>query len=113
VPLVTHHRPKRPHRTELVVLCDVGGSVANFAQFTLPLTFALREQFQGLRAFTFVDQVHEVTGHFRLGVDVADVVGDLVASAAHAALRSAPTTCARWRRSPSSTPTRWDRNRHC
>ena len=42
VPLVTHHKPKRPHRTELVVLCDVSGSVANFAQFTLLLVYALR-----------------------------------------------------------------------
>ncbi|WP_257956169.1 VWA domain-containing protein [Nocardioides sp. B-3] len=39
VPLETHHRPKRPHRTELVILCDVSGSVANFAQFTLLLVF--------------------------------------------------------------------------
>ena len=46
VPLTTHHRPPRPHRTELVVLCDVSGSVASFAQFTLLLVFALREQFQ-------------------------------------------------------------------
>ena len=46
VPIITHHRPKRPHRTELVVLCDVSGSVASFAQFTLLLVFALREQFQ-------------------------------------------------------------------
>jgi uncharacterized protein with von Willebrand factor type A (vWA) domain len=86
VPLVTHHKPKRPHRTELVVLCDVSGSVANFAQFTLLLVFALRDQFQNLRAFTFVDQVHEVTGHFRPGADVADVMADLAASTAHAAL---------------------------
>ena len=61
VPMVTHHRPKRPHRTDLVVLCDVSGSVANFAQFTLMLVFALREQFTEVRAFTFVDEVHEVT----------------------------------------------------
>jgi uncharacterized protein with von Willebrand factor type A (vWA) domain len=86
VPLVTHHKPKRPHRTELVVLCDVSGSVANFAQFTLLLVFALRDQFQNLRAFTFIDDVHEVTGHFRPGADVADVMADLAASAAHAAL---------------------------
>ena len=45
VPLTTHHKPKRPHRTELVVLCDASGSVANFAQFTLLLVYALREQF--------------------------------------------------------------------
>lgn len=86
VPLTTHHRPKRPHRTELVVLCDVSGSVASFAQFTLLLVFALRDQFTRVRAFTFVDQVHEVTHHFRSGADVADVMADLAASAAHAAL---------------------------
>jgi uncharacterized protein with von Willebrand factor type A (vWA) domain len=86
VPLVTHHKPKRPHRTELVVLCDVSGSVASFAQFTLLLVFALRDQFQNLRAFTFIDNVHEVTEHFRPGADVADVMADLAASTAHAAL---------------------------
>ena len=86
VPLVTHHKPKRPHRTELVVLCDVSGSVANFAQFTLLLVFALRDQFQKVRAFTFIDHVHEVTQHFRPGADVVDVMSELAASTAHAAL---------------------------
>ncbi len=86
VPLVTHHRPKRPHRTELVVLCDVSGSVANFAQFTLLLVFALREQFQKVRAFTFIDHVHEVSHHFAPGADVVDVMTDLAAATAHAAL---------------------------
>jgi uncharacterized protein len=85
VPLTTHHKPKRPHRTELVVLCDVSGSVANFAQFTLLLVFALRDQFTKVRAFTFVDDVHEVTHHFRPGADVVDVMADLAASTAHAA----------------------------
>jgi uncharacterized protein with von Willebrand factor type A (vWA) domain len=85
VPVETINRPRRPHRNELVVLCDVSGSVAGFAQFTLLLVFALREQFQRVRAFTFVDQVHEVTPYFRPGADVADVMTDLAASAAHAA----------------------------
>ncbi|MGA8845914.1 MAG: VWA domain-containing protein [Nocardioides sp.] len=86
VPVVTHHRPKRPHRTELVVLCDVSGSVANFAQFTLLLVFAMRESFQKVRAFTFIDHVHEVTHHFTPGADVVDVMADLAASTSHAAL---------------------------
>lgn len=86
VPLTTHHKPKRPHRTELVVLCDVSGSVANFAQFTLLLVFALRDHFQKVRAFTFIDHVHEVTHHFKPGADVVDVMTDLAASTSHAAL---------------------------
>jgi uncharacterized protein with von Willebrand factor type A (vWA) domain len=86
VPLTTHHKPKRPHRAELVVLCDVSGSVASFAQFTLMLVYALHEQFGKVRAFTFVDQVHEVTDVFRPGADLGDVMGGLAARTARAAL---------------------------
>ena len=85
VPLTTHHRPRRPHRSDLVVLCDVSGSVASFAQFTLMLVFALREAFGGVRAFTFVDDVVEVTDTFRPGADVVEVMEQLSASIAHAA----------------------------
>ncbi|MGA8246385.1 MAG: VWA domain-containing protein [Nocardioides sp.] len=86
VPLTTYHRPKRPHRAELVVLCDVSGSVASFAQFTLMLVYALREQFGKVRAFTFVDRVHEVTDVFRPGADLGDVLTELAARTAQAAL---------------------------
>jgi uncharacterized protein with von Willebrand factor type A (vWA) domain len=86
VPLTTHHRPKRPHRTDLVVLCDVSGSVANFAQFTLLFVFALRESFQSMRAFTFIDHVHEVTEHLQPGADPVEVLEKLAAASSHAAL---------------------------
>ena len=85
VPLATHHRPRRPHRPELVVLCDVSGSVASFAQFTLLLVLALREQFTAVRAFTFVDSVHEVTRHLRPDADPGAVLARLAESSAHAA----------------------------
>ncbi|MGY1688766.1 vWA domain-containing protein [Geodermatophilus sp. SYSU D01105] len=74
VPVVTHHRPRRVHKPELVVLCDVSGSVAGFSHFTLMLTQALREHFTGARAFAFVDSTDEVTRFFRPGADVADAV---------------------------------------
>ncbi len=86
VPLTTHHKPKRPHRTDLVVLCDVSGSVANFAQFTLLLVHALREAFSGVRAFTFIDHVVEVSDRFRPGADAVEVMESLAASVSHAAL---------------------------
>jgi uncharacterized protein len=74
VPVVTHHRRRRVHKPELVVLCDVSGSVAGFSHFTLLLTQALREHFTGVRAFAFVDSTDEVTRFFRPGVDVVDAV---------------------------------------
>ena len=86
VPLETRHRPRRPGRTDLVVLCDVSGSVANFASFTLMLVFALREQFNRVRAFTFVDEIHEVTDRFVPGADPATTMAELAASARHASM---------------------------
>lgn len=86
VPLDTRLKPRSPHRSELVVLCDVSGSVANFAQFTLLLVYALRDQFSKVRAFTFVDTIHEVTDYFSPGADPGDVLARLAESSAHAAL---------------------------
>jgi len=86
VPLELHHRPRRPSRSDLVVLCDISGSVANFASFTLMLVFALREQFDRVRAFTFVDEIHEVSDRFRPGLDPVETMAALAASAQHATL---------------------------
>jgi hypothetical protein len=74
VPLTTLHRPRRPLKTDLVVLCDVSESVTSFAHFTLLLVYALREQFTKVRAFAFVDELDEVTRFFTPGGDVIDAV---------------------------------------
>jgi uncharacterized protein with von Willebrand factor type A (vWA) domain len=74
VPITTHYRPRRPLKTELVVLCDISESVSSFAHFTLLLVYALREQFSKLRAFAFVDELDEVTRFFTPGGDVLDAI---------------------------------------
>nr|WP_202511942.1 VWA domain-containing protein [Streptomyces sp. SID3343] len=82
VPLTTVHRPRRPHKPELVVLCDASESVASFAHFTLMLAYALREQFARVRAFAFIDTVDEVTRFFEQpGGDVTDAMRRLTAEA--------------------------------
>jgi hypothetical protein len=74
VPLTTIFKPHKPHKPELVVLCDVSGSVAAFAHFTVLLSFALREQFAKVRVFAFVDTTDEVTDYFSGGGDVVDAL---------------------------------------
>jgi uncharacterized protein with von Willebrand factor type A (vWA) domain len=81
VPLVTLHKPKKPHKPELVVLCDVSGSVSSFAHFTLMLTSALREQFSKVRAFAFIDTVDEVTRFFDPGNDLGSAMSRVVREA--------------------------------
>jgi uncharacterized protein with von Willebrand factor type A (vWA) domain len=67
---------KKPHpaRPELVVLCDVSGSVAGFSHFTLLLVHALRQQFSRVRVFAFIDTTDEVTELFGPDSDLAVAV---------------------------------------
>ncbi|MFF5114078.1 VWA domain-containing protein [Streptosporangium sp. NPDC000509] len=81
VPLTTFNRPRRPHKPELVILCDTSDSVASFAHFTLLLTYALREQFTKVRAFGFVDTVDEITRFFVPGADVVEAMTRLTQEA--------------------------------
>jgi uncharacterized protein with von Willebrand factor type A (vWA) domain len=81
VPMQTVHRPKRPAKTDLVIVCDISESVTSFAHFTLLLIYALREQFSRVRAFAFVDELDEVTRFFTPGSDVLDTVTRLVSEA--------------------------------
>ena len=113
VPLETHHRPRRPHKPELVVLCDVSGSVAGFAHFTLMLTYALREQFSQVRAFAFIDTCDEVTRLFAPGADLADAIRRLAREADLVGSTGTATTATRCGCSPSGTRTRSGRRRRC
>ncbi len=89
VPMRPAYRTRRPGRPELVILCDVSGSVAGFSHFTLLLVQALREQFSKVRVFAFVERADEVTHLFSAGAELSDVMqrvlreADLVAFDGH------------------------------
>ncbi|MGW1215078.1 VWA domain-containing protein [Streptomyces sp. NPDC002499] len=62
VPMKPVLRRRRPVRPELVLLCDVSGSVSGFSDFTMLLVQALHDQFSKVRTFAFVNRIDEVTG---------------------------------------------------
>ncbi|KDN75847.1 von Willebrand factor A [Streptomyces olindensis] len=62
VPMRPVLRRRRPARPELVLLCDVSGSVSGFSDFTMLLVQALHDQFARVRVFAFVNRIDEVTG---------------------------------------------------
>jgi hypothetical protein len=66
-PLEPAFRAAKVTRPELVLLCDVSGSVAEFARFTLALLHAMAEEFPRIRSFAFVDGIDEVTDAFAGG----------------------------------------------
>ncbi|MGW1270004.1 VWA domain-containing protein [Streptomyces sp. NPDC002491] len=67
VPMRPVLRRRRPVRPELVLLCDVSGSVSGFSDFTMLLVQALHDQFSKVRVFAFVNRIDEVTGLLERG----------------------------------------------
>jgi uncharacterized protein with von Willebrand factor type A (vWA) domain len=64
VPLRLKHRPRRPRRPEVYVLCDVSTSVTSASVFFLSVLHALHDSFRKLRSFVFVERISEVTAVF-------------------------------------------------
>ena len=74
-------KPPRKSKPELVLLCDVSGSMATFARFTLQLTFSLAAQFSNVKVFAFVDALDDVTRFFGPGRDLGNALNQLVSEA--------------------------------
>ncbi len=72
VPMNPAWQQRRRPRPQLVTLCDVSGSVAEFAKFTLSLLHALHAELPGLRSFVFADGLAEVTDLVRGSPGVID-----------------------------------------
>jgi uncharacterized protein with von Willebrand factor type A (vWA) domain len=64
VPIVLKHRPVRPRRPEILVLCDVSTSVTSASVFFLSVLHALHDAFRKLRSFVFIERISEVTDIF-------------------------------------------------
>jgi uncharacterized protein with von Willebrand factor type A (vWA) domain len=65
VPLDPVYRRPKIARPDLYLVCDVSGSVAEFASFTLTLLQAMSAEFSRMRSFAFVDGIDEVTDHLK------------------------------------------------
>ena len=52
---------RKPHRPDLVILCDLSTSVSGFSRFTILLVQALAGQFRRVRILGFVNRVADLT----------------------------------------------------
>jgi len=69
VPLDPAFRYRRASKPDLYLLCDISGSMAEFARFTMSLLYAMKGEFSRIRLFVFVDGIDEVTQRFHDGSD--------------------------------------------
>ncbi|MCB1246399.1 MAG: VWA domain-containing protein [Acidimicrobiia bacterium] len=62
-------RPRTRSKPELVILCDISGSMATFSRFTMQLAYAISSELSKVRVFAFIDGLDEVTEYFGPGID--------------------------------------------
>ena len=69
VPIDPQFRSPRPIKPEIFLLCDISGSMATFARFTLQFMYAMSSQFSKVRSFAFIDALDEITSYLDVGTD--------------------------------------------
>lgn len=86
VPFSVVTAPPRPPRPEIVVLCDMSGSVSAFSRFTLDLLAAMDSRLSRLRTFAFIDGLDEITGLVRDARAAGRPLGTMEAAAGAASV---------------------------
>ena len=64
IPFHIVRKRRKINKHELVVLCDISGSVWEVARFFIKLVQEMQNQFSRARSFLFVDRINEVTDAF-------------------------------------------------
>ncbi len=75
VPMELRHRTRHV-KPRLVVICDLSGSMRYMSEFMLTLTYMLQDLVAKARSFIFIENMVEVTDHFK--VNRPDVAVDKV-----------------------------------
>lgn len=65
VPLELAYKKKRIERPELILICDISNSVAQFSSFMLRLMYVSQKLFKDVQSFVFVDHLSCVTPLFK------------------------------------------------
>ncbi len=64
VPFKIFRKDRKIDRPQLVVLCDISGSVNQYSRFMLLLTYTLQSLFSKVRTFAFISNMVEITPLF-------------------------------------------------
>lgn len=64
VPFKIFRKDRKIDRPQLVVMCDVSGSVNQYSRFMLLLTYTLQSLFSKVRTFAFISNIVEITPLF-------------------------------------------------
>ncbi|MFO7951290.1 MAG: VWA domain-containing protein [Bacillota bacterium] len=59
------HKPKRHSRQQILLLCDVSGSMKTYSTFVLHFLHGLKEAVRDLSCFTFADRLESLTGELK------------------------------------------------
>ncbi|MEW6624712.1 MAG: VWA domain-containing protein [Bacillota bacterium] len=76
IPIKLKFVNKKVCKPQLVLLCDISGSVAQFSRFMLQLVYLSQAAFRDVKVFVFIDHLVNVTDLFK-HMDIDDILAEL------------------------------------
>jgi uncharacterized protein with von Willebrand factor type A (vWA) domain len=75
---ILRHRSRRRQRPQLLLFCDVSGSMTRYASFVLQFIYGLHSVVGGIESFVFAENLARITSHFRSGEEFSAVMQEMV-----------------------------------
>ncbi len=77
-PFRLHYKSKRLRKPELLLLCDVSGSMVRYTVFVLQFIYGINAAVQRIKSFIFSDDLERVSPYFREKRDFGETMAMLV-----------------------------------
>jgi uncharacterized protein with von Willebrand factor type A (vWA) domain len=72
------YRSRRKQKPQLLLFCDVSGSMARYVGFVLQFIYGLHSVVGGIESFVFSEKLARVTPYFRSGEDFSTVMPEMI-----------------------------------
>jgi hypothetical protein len=68
------YKKRKKDKNNLVVLCDISGSMINYVKFILQIVIGIEQVFQDVRIYVFMEKLKDVTDEIKESEDVLNTV---------------------------------------
>ena len=72
------YRSHRQQKPQLLLLCDVSGSMARYASFVLQFIYSMHSVVSSIEGFVFAEDLERVTDYFQYGGDFAETMVEIM-----------------------------------
>lgn len=78
IPIYLHYRRKRVQKPRLVLICDVSGSMAQYARLIIQVVYGISDVVRGVETFVFSEDLERVTSQLQKRLGFTDTMSTIM-----------------------------------